>query len=82
MAVIYKELDNNMVMAYSNAGYKIHGGNPEADYVTATDPKGLNRIYTETDIKVEDVNNDADEATIADYEAAFKEIGVITDEEV
>ena len=82
MAVIYKELDNNMVMAYSDAGYKIHGGNPEADYVTATDPKSMNRVYTETDVKIETEGVDADEATIADYEATLKEIGVITDEEV
>ena len=62
MAVIYKELDNNMVMAYSDAGYKIHGGNPEADYVTATDPKGLNRTYTETDVKIsKDTETDVQE---------------------
>ena len=39
---------------YSDAGFMIHGGVPEADYSEAVDPAELGRTYTETDIPIED----------------------------
>ena len=47
--VIYENIGNNMVKAYSNAGFLIHGGNPEADYEEAIDPASAGRTYVETD---------------------------------
>ena len=47
--VIYENIGNNMVKAYSNAGFLIHGGSPEADYEEAIDPVDAGRTYVETD---------------------------------
>ena len=82
--VKYETLDNGFVKAYSDAGYYIHGGNPEGDYTVAVDPESVGRIYKETDIKIE--TNDATttdgdtEATIEDYQNALKSLGVNVDE--
>lgn len=50
--IIYEQLENNMVKAYSDKGMMIHGGFPEADYAEAIDPANLNRTYTETDTPI------------------------------
>ena len=42
------------VRTYSDAGFYIHGGSPEGDYLEAIDPADLNRTYTETDIPIEE----------------------------
>lgn len=42
-------LENGYIKTYSDAGFYIHGGFPEGDYVQAIDPPEFNRIYTETD---------------------------------
>ena len=42
------------VKTYSNAGMKIHGGSPEADYDEAVDPADSGRTYVETDIPIDD----------------------------
>jgi len=60
--VIYENIDNNLIRAYSDAGMLIHGGNPEGDYAEAIDPAELNRTYTETDTPIP-----ADPATDEDY---------------
>lgn len=81
--VKYETLENGFVKAYSDAGYYIHGGNPEGDYVVAVDPESAGRIYKETDIKIEtnDASTDDDaEATIEDYQNALKSLGVNVDE--
>ena len=81
--VKYETLENGFVKAYSDAGYYIHGGNPEGDYVVAVDPESVGRIYKETDIKIEtnDASTDDDaEATIEDYQNALKSLGVNVDE--
>ena len=82
--VKYETLDNGFVKAYSDAGYYIHGGNPEGDYVAAVDPESVGRIYKETDIKIEtndETATDGDtEATIEDYQNALKSLGVNVDE--
>lgn len=82
--VKYETLANGFVKAYSDAGYYIHGGNPEGDYVVAVDPESVGRIYKETDIKIEtndETATDGDtEATIEDYQNALKSLGVNVDE--
>ena len=82
--VKYETLDNGFVKAYSDAGYYIHGGNPEGDYVAAVDPESVGRIYKETDIKIEtndETATDGDtEATVEDYKNALKSLGVNVDE--
>lgn len=60
--VIYENLENNLVRAYSDAGMLIHGGNPEGDYAEAIDPAELHRTYAETDTPIP-----ADPATDEDY---------------
>ena len=81
--VKYETLANGFVKAYSDAGYYIHGGNPEGDYTVAVDPESAGRIYKETNIKIEtnDASTDGDtEATIEDYQNALKSLGVNVDE--
>ena len=51
--IVQENLGNGLVVSYSNAGFKIHGGYPEADYNFAYDPEDAHRVYTETDIPVE-----------------------------
>ena len=82
--VKYETLANGFVKAYSDAGYYIHGGNPEGDYVSAVDHESVGRIYKETNIKIEtndETATDGDtEATIEDYQNALKSLGVNVDE--
>lgn len=82
--VKYETLDNGFVKAYSDAGYYIHGGNPEGDYVVAVDPESVGRIYKETATKIETTDetttDDDAEATIEDYKNALKSLGVNVDE--
>lgn len=82
--VKYETLANDFVKAYSDAGYYIHGGNPEGDYVTAVDPASAGRIYKETATKIETTDetatDDDAEATIEDYQNALKSLGVNIDE--
>ena len=63
-------ISETLTRTYSDAGFYIHGGDPEGDYVEAIDPTDAGRTYTETDIPIED------EATAEDYEAALEELGV------
>ena len=53
------DLGNGYVRTYSDAGYYIHGGSPEGDYVEAVDLKTAGRAYTETTIKI--VQDESDE---------------------
>ena len=71
MAIVTEKINENLVKTYSDAGFKIHGGSPEADYDAAIDPVDAGRVYTETDIPV-----DGDEAVVEDYQAALAELGV------
>ena len=61
MAVIYEELEGNLIRAYSNIGMMIHGGSPEADYAEAVDPADMHRTYTETDIPIDSDEEPTDE---------------------
>lgn len=45
---------------YSDAGFFIHGGNPEADYAEAYDPEKENRTYAETDRLINPPEDDKD----------------------
>lgn len=78
--VKYETLANGFVKAYSDAGFYIHGGNPEGDYVVAVDPESVGRIYKETAMKIETNDETApdgdSEATIEDYQNALKSLGV------
>lgn len=80
--VKYETLSNGFVKAYSDAGYYIHGGTPECDYVAAVDPASAGRIYKETATKIEtnEATDDDAEATIEDYQNALKSLGVNIDE--
>ena len=69
--VIYEDLQNGLVKSYSDAGFYIHGGSPESDYVEAIDQKNLGRKYTETSKKIP-----VREATIEDYQEKLRELGV------
>lgn len=71
MAVIYENLQDNLVKSYSDAGFYIHGGSPESEYAEAIDPKSSNRKYVETDKKIPEK-----EATIEDYQEKLRELGV------
>ena len=42
-----------LVRTFSDSGFMIHGGFPEADYAQAIDPEDANRTYTETDIPIQ-----------------------------
>ena len=53
--------DQQFIRTYSDAGYMIHGGSPEADYAEAIDPAEFNRTYTETDIPIEQDEAEAEE---------------------
>lgn len=68
-----EQYDENLIRTYSDAGFYIHGGFPEADYEEAIDPADAGRTYVETDIPIEPL----DEATVEDYEQALQELGVV-----
>lgn len=52
--MIKTEIIGNLVHAYSDSGFKIHGGMPESDYDEAYDPIELGRTYVETNIPIEE----------------------------
>ena len=60
--IVQEFLDDDTVRTYSDAGFYIHGGFPEADYIAAIDPISMNRIYTETNIPIEEEYDSEDEA--------------------
>lgn len=59
--MIQTEIKDNIIHTWSDAGFKIHGGFPEGDYDEAYDPIDLGRVYTETDIPIEQDEADAEE---------------------
>ena len=52
--------------AYSDKGFLIHGGEPEADYSEANDPAEFGRTYVETNIPIEGGSDEADKAEAFD----------------
>lgn len=49
------------IRTYSDAGVKIHGGFPEADYDEAVDPADSGRTYVETDIPIDESDAEPEE---------------------
>lgn len=52
--IIQEIINETLVRTYSDRGVLIHGGMPEGDYAEAIDPISLNRVYTETNIPIEE----------------------------
>lgn len=71
MAVVYENIENGLVKAYSDKGFYISGGMPTGEYAEAVDPKSENRKYVETETKIPEKS-----AEIADYQAKLRELGV------
>lgn len=51
--VVYENIGQGLVKAYSDEGLYIHGGFPENDYTEAIDPVTANRTYIETETPIE-----------------------------
>ncbi len=73
--MIKTETIDGMIHTWSDAGYYIHGGDPEADYDAALDPADNPRTYTETDRLIIDPTED-EEATEDDYIEALQVLGL------
>lgn len=52
--IIQEMISDNLVRTYSDQGVLIHGGMPEGDYAEAIDPVDLHRVYTETNIPIDE----------------------------
>ena len=52
---------HQFIRTYSDNGFMIHGGFPEADYTEAIDPAGIGRTYVETDIPIDQSDDDSDD---------------------
>ena len=57
--IIQEPYGENLIRTYSDRGVYIHGGYPEGDYAEAIDP--IERTYTETDIPIEQNEEDNDQ---------------------
>ena len=60
--IIQEMISDNLVRTYSDQGVLIHGGMPEGDYAEAIDPVDLHRVYTETNIPIEEDEEEPSEA--------------------
>lgn len=60
--IIQENISETLVRTYSDQGVLIHGGMPEDDYAEAIDPIELHREYTETDIPIEEDEEEPSEA--------------------
>ena len=56
--IIQEFLEGDLVRTYSDKGMLIHGGSPEGDYAEAIDPISFERVYIETDIPVNEIDED------------------------
>lgn len=52
--MIVQEQIGDLIRTYSDSGFYIHGGYPEADYAEAIDPASAGRTYVETEIPIAD----------------------------
>lgn len=59
--IVQEMIGDDLVRTYSDSGFLIHGGFPERDYVEAVDPVSLGRVYTETNILIEQNYDSEDE---------------------
>lgn len=79
--IVYETIINKGIQydhTYSDRGMMIERDGVQ--YADAVDPLNSGRIYTETDIPIEQ-DEPSDEATEADYINALRELGVAIDEE-
>lgn len=60
--MIVTEIIDDSIRTYSDRGVLIHGGFPEGDYAEAIDPIDAGRTYVETDIPIEETEDDYAEA--------------------
>lgn len=60
--IVQEIINETLVRTYSDQGVLIHGGMPEGDYAEAIDPIDLHREYTETDIPIEEDEEEPSEA--------------------
>ncbi len=65
MAIVQERI-GNLVRTYSDQGFKIHGGMPEGDYDEAVDPAEFNRTYTETNIPIDQSDEEVEAEEIVD----------------
>ena len=70
--MIVQETIGDLVRTYSDAGFYVHGGMPEEDYIEAIDPISMNRTYIETDIPIESETKDSLNAEDMAYAEAMK----------
>lgn len=54
--IVQEFLEGDLVRTYSDKGVLIHGGVPESNYTEAIDPVNLGRVYTETDIPADEID--------------------------
>lgn len=52
--IVKEPFGENLIRTYSDRHVYIHGGMPEGDYEEAIDPVDAQREYTETDIPIEE----------------------------
>ena len=62
--IIKEQISDTLVKTYSDAGFMIHGGDPEADYMEAIDPIDKLRIYIETNIPIPTQENELERGEI------------------
>ena len=73
--IVQEYLENDMVRTYSDKGVLIRGGFPEGTYAETIDPVNLGRAYIETDIPVDETDENLIEAEYAEAGRIF--MGVI-----
>lgn len=71
--MIVQEIDGDNVKTYSSKGMYIRGGFPEGLYEEAIDPISAGRTYIETDIPIEEEDEDTDQAKIKAYDILMGE---------
>lgn len=59
--IVQETISETLVRTYSDKNVYIHGGYPEADYEESIDPISANRVFTETDIPIEEHEGTAEE---------------------
>ena len=60
--IIQEIINEKLFRTYSDKKVLTHGGMPEGDYAEAIDPIDLHREYTETDIPIEEDEEEPSEA--------------------
>lgn len=56
--LVREKLEGGFIRTYSDQHFYIKGGYPEALYSEAIDPEGAEREYIETDIPIEEENEE------------------------